>query len=104
VPAQHAGHGRLRHGDAELFQFADDAEVAPARVLLGQAADQLYRLVPKRRTTGAAVWVGPPSPDETAVPVEDRPWRDQKRAPSLSRHETGVEGDDGPIGPGEAGA
>src|ERR1019366_4539073 len=68
-----------------------------------QAEDQLYGIVGKRRATGAGVWVGPPSPDESALPVEDRPWCDQKRAPSLARHETGEEGDEGPIGPGEAG-
>src|ERR1019366_373986 len=81
VTTYHARHGCLRHRDAELLQFADDAEIAPAGVLLCQAADQLYGIVGKRRATGAGVWVGPPSPDESALPVEDRPWCDQKRAP-----------------------
>src|ERR1019366_7249718 len=49
VTTYHARHGCLRHRDAELLQFADDAEIAPAGVLLCQAADQLYGIVGKRR-------------------------------------------------------
>jgi len=37
------------------------------------------------------------------VPTEDRLWPDQERSPAFSRHQTGEEGDESPIGPGEAG-
>jgi hypothetical protein len=46
--------------------------------------------------------VGPAPPDEGAVPVEDRPGRDEERASTVTRYETGEQRDRLPVGPGEA--
>ena len=37
------------------------------------------------------------------MPAEDRLRRDEERSPALSGHEAGQEGDEGTVGPGEAG-
>src|SRR5665811_647650 len=103
VAAQHGRDARLRHADAELLQLADDAEITPPGVLPSQAADQLHGLFGKTRTTWSAVRVGPALLDQPAVPAQDRLWADEERSPVFSRNKTGQEGDEGPVGPGEAG-
>jgi hypothetical protein len=37
------------------------------------------------------------------VPAQDRLWADEERSPALPRNKTGQEGDNGTVGPGEAG-
>src|SRR5450759_2052888 len=103
VAAQHGRDARLRHADAELLQLADDAEITPPGVLPSQAADQLHGLFGKTRTTWSAVRVGPALLDQRAVPAQDRLWADEERSPVFSRNKTGQEGDEGPVGPSEAG-
>src|SRR5665811_1459982 len=103
VAAQHGPDTRLRHADAELLQLADDAEITPPGVLPSQAADQLHGLFGKTRTTWSAVRVGPALLDQPAVPAQDRLWADEERSPVFSRNKTGQEGDEGTVGPGEAG-
>src|SRR5665647_1979322 len=103
VAAQHGRDARLRHADAELLQLADDAEITPPGILPSQAADQLHGLFGKTRTTWSAVRVGPALLDQRAVPAQDRLWADEERSPVFSRNKTGQEGDEGTVGPGEAG-
>jgi len=103
VPAQHRRDARLRHGDAELCELADDPELSPSGVLPRELADQLDGLVGKGRTTRPPVRVGPAPADERTVPTEDRLRRDEEQTPALARHETSEEGDKGSVGPGEAG-
>src|ERR1039458_9718015 len=103
VAAHHGRDARLRHGDAELLQLADDAEIAPPGVLPSQAQDQLHGLFAKTRTTWSAVRVGPALLDQRAAPAQDRLWADEERSPVFSRNKTGQEGDEGPVGPAEAG-
>jgi hypothetical protein len=50
-----------------------------------------------------AVRVGPALADQRAEPVEDRLRRDDERCPALSGYESDQEGDEGTVGPGEAG-
>ena len=103
VAAQDCGDARLGDGDIELSQFTHDAQVAPSRVLPGQAADELDRLVRQRRPARAPVGVCPVPADEAAVPGEHRLGRDQERAPPFTGDEASEQGDERPIGPGEAG-
>jgi hypothetical protein len=103
VAAQHGRDARLRHCDAELLQLADDAEISPPGVLPPQAAYQLHGLFGKTRTTWSAVRVGPALLDQRAVPAQDRLWADEERSPVFSRNKTGQEGNEGTVGPGEAG-
>jgi hypothetical protein len=103
VPTLHRSDARLRHRDAEFLELADDAEISPPGILPGEAADQLDGLVGKSRSSRSAVRVGPAPADQRTVPTEDGLGRDQERTPALARHETGEEGDNGAVGPGEAG-
>ena len=89
MPGEHGGGASLGHGHAKFLQLADDAPVAPARVLPRQTADELDRLTRQGWPTGASVREGPLSPQETVVPVEDRSWRDEERPPSLTRQKAG---------------
>ena len=45
MASQDVGDASLGDGDAELLQLADDAQVAPAGVLPGQADDQVDGLL-----------------------------------------------------------
>src|ERR1035441_5370968 len=103
VAAQHGRDARHRHADAELLQLADNAEISPPGVLPSQAADQVDRLFGKGRTSWSAMRVGPALFDQRAVPTEDLLGRDEERSPVFSRNKTGQDGDEGPVGPGEAG-
>ena len=47
--------------------------------------------------------IGPAFADQRAVPAEDCLRRDEERSPELSGYEFGQEGDEGTVGPGEAG-
>src|ERR1035441_1713189 len=103
VAAQHGRDARHRHADAELLQLADDAEITPPGVLPSQAADQIHGLFGKTRTTWSAVRVGPALLDQRAVPSQDRLWADEERSPRIGRTQAGQEGDEGTVGPSEAG-
>jgi hypothetical protein len=103
VPAQDLRYARLRHRDTEFLEFADDPEVALPGVLPRQAADQLDSLFGKGWTTWSAVREGPVPADQRTVPSEDCLPRDEERPPELSGYESGQEGDEGTVGPCEAG-
>jgi hypothetical protein len=103
VASQDRSHARLRHTDAELPQFAEDAEVAPAGVLPCEATDQRNGLFGQGRTTWSSVGVGPVLLHDCTVPCQDRLWHDEERSPPLTRYEVGQKSDQGTVGPGEAG-
>ena len=103
VASQDPSHARLRHTDAELPQFSDDAEVAPAGVLLSEATDQRDGLLGQGPTTWSSVGVRPVLLHQRTVPCQDRLWPDEKRSPPLARYEVGQKSDQGTVGPGEAG-
>jgi hypothetical protein len=86
------GDARLGVGDIELSQFTHNAQVAPPRVLPGQAADELDRLVRQRRPARAPVGVCPVPADEAAVPVEHGLWGYEERAPPLAWDQAGEQG------------
>ena len=98
------GHAALRDRDAELLQLADDAQIAPARVLPCQADDQLDRLFGKGRPPWPPVWVGPVPSDERPVPAQDRLGRDEERRPPSPGTSLAKSGDQRPVGPGEPGS
>ena len=102
MAAQDVGDASLGHPDAELSELADDAEVAPAGVLSGQAADERDGLVGKRWPARATMRVGPASLHEGPVPGEDRLRPDEERSPALPRDEAGEQSDARPIRSGEA--
>src|ERR1019366_4313657 len=103
VPTQHHGDARLRHGDVEFLELADDPEVAPAGVPPSESADQLDGLVGKSRSSRSAVRVGPAPADHRTVPTEDGLRRDQERLPAFLRDKTSKQSDERSVAPGEAG-
>jgi hypothetical protein len=56
VAAQRRADRGRGDGHAKPLQLAVDPLVAPAKVLLGQAEDQLLHLLVQRRPAGLAVW------------------------------------------------
>ena len=60
-------NARVQHGDAELCQVADDAQVSPSGILPGQAADEFDGLGREPGAARLTVGVGPVSSDEAAV-------------------------------------
>src|SRR4051812_25530842 len=56
--------GGRRDDDAELAQLADDPQIAPAWVLLGQTYDQLTHASGDRWPARLAVRIGPLTSDE----------------------------------------
>jgi hypothetical protein len=103
VTAEDVRDARLRHRDTEFLEFADDPEVVPPGVPPRQATDELRGLFGKGRTTWSAMRVGPALADKQAVPAEDWLRRDEEQSPELSGYESGQEGDEHTVGPGEAG-
>ena len=59
-----------------------DALVAPARVLPGQADDQLLHLLVQRWSPGPAVRVGPGAGDQPPVPAQQRLGLDEEARPA----------------------
>jgi hypothetical protein len=65
-------------------QLALDALVAPARVLPGQADDQLLQFLVEWRSPCSAVRVGPGAGDQPPVPAQQRLWPDEEARPAGS--------------------
>jgi hypothetical protein len=66
------GGGGRRDPNTQAYQLALDALVAPARVLPGQAHDQLLYLMVQRRPVCLAVRVGPGASHEPPMPAQQR--------------------------------
>jgi hypothetical protein len=82
VATQHGADGGGRELDAEVLEFAFDALVAPARVLPGQADDQLLHLLVQWWSAGLVVRVGPGTGDQASVPAQQGLWRDEEAGPA----------------------
>jgi hypothetical protein len=65
----HVPHRGCRHDHADAFQFADDAHIAPARVLPRDLANQLADL-PIDRWSAEAAAKRPPPDDQPTMPRE----------------------------------
>jgi hypothetical protein len=72
VAVQHDADRGRRYLDAKPHQFALDALVAPARILSGEAEDQLLHLPGKRWPARLAMRVGPSTRDQASVPAQRR--------------------------------
>jgi hypothetical protein len=68
--------------DAEALEFALDPLVAPARVLPGQAANQLLYLLVQRWSSGLMVRVGPGAGDQASVSSQQRLRPDEEAGPA----------------------
>lgn len=103
MPPEHRGDAPLRDSDADLLQFAHYSQVAPPWVLPRETADELDRVARQSGPAGVSVRIGPPSPHEAAMPIENCLRRDEERAPPVTRDEASEQGDQRSVGPVEAG-
>src|ERR1019366_7855326 len=88
-------------GDTELGALADDAEIAPGRILPRQAQDESDDVGRKRVvSTLLAVRVGPVPRQELPVPVHERRWRHEENRPTLTREQSCERGEHSTIGGG----
>src|SRR5262249_5843239 len=70
-------------GDAEPFQLADDALVAPSRVFMAKTDRQHSHIASDRRAPTSAL-VRPPPRDQPLMPSKQGAWRDEKRGPAVA--------------------
>src|SRR5215207_11763500 len=82
--AQDLPDRRCRYINTEALQLADDALIAPARVLMCQPNNQNPNVTADPRATRASD-VGPPVRHQAAVPVQQRGRRNEKRGPFDAR-------------------
>jgi hypothetical protein len=80
--------GGRRDTNTELAQFADDAQVAPTRILAGEPQDQLAHLTADRRPTRGAMRIGPAPSDQPAMPGQERLRLHEEGVPGAARQNT----------------
>jgi hypothetical protein len=86
VSSKHIAHGGRREIDAELLQLADDAEIAPARILPRETKYEREDIGIERVRSDLVRTREPPVPaDEFTVPAQQRCWCDEKSGPPLTR-------------------
>jgi hypothetical protein len=85
VAAQRRADRGRRNSNTKAQQLALDPLIAPARVLAGQANDQLLQLMVEWRLACSAVRVGPRARDEAAVPAQQRLGLDEEARPAGAR-------------------
>jgi hypothetical protein len=87
-------------GDAHAKpqEFALEALVAPVRVLGGQADDQLLDLVVQRRSSMAAMRVGPRAGDQAVMPAPQGVRGDQEARPAVAWQDAADCGEQGAVG------
>jgi hypothetical protein len=88
MSSKHIAHARRRDHDAELPQLADDAEIAPPRVLPSQTKDDCDDLSIERVGSDRLRTREPPVPaNEISVPAYERCRRDEEGGPALAAEE-----------------
>jgi hypothetical protein len=87
-----------RHSNAEVPQFSLDALVAPARVLGGQADDQLLCMFVQRWSPASTMWVGPRAGDQASMPAQQRVGLDEEAGPAGSWQQSADRGEYGAVG------
>jgi hypothetical protein len=81
-PAQRGADCGCRDAFPKPEQLALDPLVAPARVLAGQADDQVLQLLAERRSPGCAVRVGSGAGDQPPMPAQQRLRLDEEARPA----------------------
>jgi hypothetical protein len=105
VTSKHVAYAGGRDGDAELGTLADDAEVAPPRVLSGETKDEGDDLSIEGVVSILAVArERPVASDELAMPTQQGRGRDEERCPTFTREQAGERSKHGAIGDGEPGS
>jgi hypothetical protein len=89
---------RRRDAHAKVEQLALDALVTPARVLPGQADDQLLDSLVQRWPAGLAMRVGPRPGDQPPLPAQQRLGRDEEARPAGAGQHAADCGEQRPVG------
>src|SRR5262245_64821803 len=79
-------HRRRGDGHAEALQLANDAQIAPPRILPREAKDRLANLTSNRRPTDST-GVGPTLRHQAPMPSQQRRRRDDEGPPLCPRQE-----------------
>jgi hypothetical protein len=98
VPTQDGADGSGGDLDAEALEFPLDPLVAPARVLPGQADDQLLHVIVQRWSSGLMVRVRPGAGDQAAVPAQQRLRPDEEAGPAAPGQDAADRGEQRPVG------
>jgi hypothetical protein len=96
-PQRRADRGR-RDLHTKVLELALDALVAPARILLGQADDELVDAVVERWSPLSMTRVGPRACDEAAVPAQQRLGLHEEARPASPRQRAADRSQQRPIG------
>jgi hypothetical protein len=104
VAAQRSADRGCRDPNAEVQQLTLDALVAPARVLCGQADDQLLDVLVELRPPLAKARVGPRACDQAPVPAQQRLRGNEEAGPAGPRKHTTDRGQQGAVGGLEPGS
>jgi hypothetical protein len=102
VSSKHVADTRRGHRDPELLQLADDAEIAPARVLASETKHECNDLGIER--VGCDLLrprEGPVPANELTVLAHQRCWGDEEGGPTLTRKKSSECREHGAIGRGE---
>jgi hypothetical protein len=91
-------HGGGRHGEPKPLQLADDAWVAPARILPGQPQDQFAEFRVERWATGS-LRICPTLGYQAPMPGQQRLRRDDQRRPPSAREQPARGREEEPVGP-----
>jgi hypothetical protein len=82
----------------ELSELADDAPIAPTRVLAREPRNKRLKLGVELRATDAAAVVGPVTRQEPAMPAQQRLRANGKRRPRRSRQRPAQGSEQRPVG------
>ena len=94
--AKPVAHRRCGDDDAKAFQFADDALIAPARVLTRQTEREQPDVAPNR-TAAAPTCVRPALRDQPAMPSKQRRRRDEEGVPKVAREQSAGRAQEEPV-------
>ena len=98
VAVQRGTDRGCRHPNAEVQQLSLDALVSPARVLGGQADDQLLHVFVQRWSPVSTMWVGPGAGDHSSMPAQQRLRGDDEAGPAGSGQQSADGGEHGAVG------
>src|SRR5262249_56192960 len=80
--AQDLGHARCGDAHADSGELADDAAIAPSRILTREPQYQLPDLARNRGSARPASGVRPPFPHKCAMPTKQRVRANEERRPT----------------------
>ena len=94
-PSQDALHRARRDADAEVAQLANDAQIAPPRVLPRNTHHDVAHFFTNGRST--QLGIGPSAPHQLSMPAQQRGGRHHKRGPARPGKQPSQQRQHGPV-------